>query len=671
MKKIILFVLITFLLISIATAIEPEGKINTNPQNPPFSFIEFFKSLFLKPLAVLPSTYTCSSSVSISKTFQAKATDISIGSVCADTAKIKLFKCNSNSQNLDCLYNSYVGEDYKVNGINPSFGGFIINNYYQYLCYNCVQQQTCTEGKVSGTRTCDGGNVYYQYQNADCSKTNKFIATCSQGLVCNTNQLDSIDCIQGTTEQQCTDTDGGRNYEVRGIVKSGGGSATDNCIDTTRLNEWYCSGLFSKSPSLEVKDCSTIGGFCKDGVCVKQQTCADFGLQECSTFGSQWVNLQCSSDSRNIIGQRCTDIGLKTPCYQKGFLTKEQCGTNQICENAQCKTQTTCLWNNQQYKVGDTIANICDSFNEEVRIEQVVTAIGSNGFCQVESKKFQCGQQFFKQKICEAGTCVLPPEPPTQDTCQFGGKTYKIGDSICLEGKTCDSQGFYCDQYNKIQRKQIKVTNIKNGVCGTETLTTQCGKSGLPLQQETCNEETAKCEKPSTPPEGCSSCGAGFTNVCDVAECHNLKCVVSEQDKGFGINKEDNIISSNNCVSKILIGKQCDISTKEGKTKDINSISSSCISNYCKKKILEKNFFEKLINPFESKVSYTCSDKPKGYCGLFTWAERLPLVDGDNSCSAGTFLILLIVAIAGFLIYNNMRKRGKFKGKKKPLRRRR
>ena len=100
MKKIItMMVLLVLLVLPLSVSAqfeEPEGTINTNPVNPKFSLAEFLHNFFqLKTFALLPSGYTCSSTISLSKTFKATTTSNYMGGSCGNTAKVKVYKCNS------------------------------------------------------------------------------------------------------------------------------------------------------------------------------------------------------------------------------------------------------------------------------------------------------------------------------------------------------------------------------------------------------------------------------------------------------------------------------------------------------------------------------------------------------------------------------------------------
>ncbi|HTK04833.1 MAG TPA: fibronectin type III domain-containing protein [Candidatus Eisenbacteria bacterium] len=61
----------------------------------------------------------------------------------------------------------------------------------------------------------------------------------------------------------CTDSDGGKSYEVQGTVTAGASSFPDSCTDSSTLREYYCDGATAKNES---HDCGT-GFKCSAGRC--------------------------------------------------------------------------------------------------------------------------------------------------------------------------------------------------------------------------------------------------------------------------------------------------------------------------------------------------------------------------------------------------------------------
>lgn len=45
----------------------------------------------------------------------------------------------------------------------------------------------------------------------------------------------------------CVDSDGGRNYNLKGVTNGGNGRFEDKCLNTMDLREWYCDGGLAKT----------------------------------------------------------------------------------------------------------------------------------------------------------------------------------------------------------------------------------------------------------------------------------------------------------------------------------------------------------------------------------------------------------------------------------------
>ncbi len=69
-------------------------------------------------------------------------------------------------------------------------------------------------------------------------------------------------------EQTCTDSDGGINFEIFGIVTYNEREYPDTCIDDETLREYYCyHGLIGSYPRSISHICNT---YCQDGACAKE-----------------------------------------------------------------------------------------------------------------------------------------------------------------------------------------------------------------------------------------------------------------------------------------------------------------------------------------------------------------------------------------------------------------
>lgn len=181
-------------------------------------------------------------------------------------------------------YGTYSGE-ISINGVNLTFTGADVNNAIEFtvpLVTNQSNTTVCTDS--------DGGLNYYvkgtidtvipegltsedycPYPNTNplilmehfCSPytsyqgnyTNKFY-TCPYG--CSNGA-----CLGDGSTLACTDSDGGKNYNVKGSVTAGEFSMTDNCVDSGSILEWYCeSNKFKNAYRL------CLSGTCSNGACI-------------------------------------------------------------------------------------------------------------------------------------------------------------------------------------------------------------------------------------------------------------------------------------------------------------------------------------------------------------------------------------------------------------------
>ena len=659
MKKII-SIIIGILLSSIVFAQDnTDDAIQVVAGQPSLSFWETILSLFnsnKRPLAVLPSGFTCDNTADSSWRFTSTTENMFIGGKCSNTALVKLYSC----QNADCSSYTKFGEDYKVNGQNPRFEGVGIGNNYIYFCYDCTGQGgTCQEGKISGTRTCIGANVYYDYQNKDCSKQNdKFIGECTSlpdgtPMVCNSDSSSGTDCIQGQVDT-CI-------WENQQVQKN-----TYFCATSAPCNSegYYCDAYDNSkrkrtfmrndcTPTTTTESCSS-GQLCQNGNCV-QQTCADFGLQECPNLLNQWADLKCSSDNKRIEGRRCTDMGLKTPCYSSGFNTQSYCSDSDICQDSKCVPRSSlreCTDSDGSDFFSKGAVTTTDEFGQtgtgvDTCDGNILVEWACNIYGQAFTIERDCEKIF---RVCKDGACLsrstacpnlcqegieyYDGNPNQAGQCAYSSRTCPKG----CEGDHCAGEGLICTP-NQCDMINNKVCS-DNGLFWTSA--DYCIK---------CSEDL-ECKNT----EKCNQCGQGVLNACDVKECHSLGCYASEEDKGFGGIKEDNIINAAYCVAKVPLGKQCDTVNDKLDTKTIHN---TCISGYCEKQYIQKGFFEKLFSFGDTKPAYFCAEKPDGYCKMFIWAQYLPLVDGKSACSTGTTLIILMLSGGALAYYRLVYKKPK------------
>jgi len=186
----------------------------------------------------------------------------------------------------DACGGSAVNEFYCENGElkSASFSGCV------YGCMNgaclatkpeCVSNNDCPKEIL---KYCDGANACTSTTNSNCDNGKCVEApgipgectTCPNG------------CKDGTClkepEIKCTDSDGGKNYYVKGTTTYGSVNKTDSCVSGAcevgkpcypkgYLQEYFCSEIGIKSESFECpNDCSN------DGACVKEKVLPPFTM---------------------------------------------------------------------------------------------------------------------------------------------------------------------------------------------------------------------------------------------------------------------------------------------------------------------------------------------------------------------------------------------------------
>jgi len=115
-------------------------------------------------------------------------------------------------------------------------------------------------------------------------------------------------CINQNNTITCTDSDGGKNYYIKGTCTSTGATAPDICLPDSqnpsviRLNEKYCG---TNGCTNEIYICP-IGTSCTDGAC-KAQTYANETVR-CDFMPSYNTTHICSSDKGNCTGINSCEV---------------------------------------------------------------------------------------------------------------------------------------------------------------------------------------------------------------------------------------------------------------------------------------------------------------------------------------------------------------------------
>lgn len=97
--------------------------------------------------------------------------------------------------------------------------------------------------------------------------------------------------INITYADECTDTDGGINYYVKGIVTDGGYTYQDKCGSEVQLHEYYCGEAYDAPPNISHVhiDYHLCPNGCSNGTCIEEET----EISKCFNEDTGYFNQKC------------------------------------------------------------------------------------------------------------------------------------------------------------------------------------------------------------------------------------------------------------------------------------------------------------------------------------------------------------------------------------------
>jgi hypothetical protein len=271
--------------------------------------------------------------------------------------------------------------------------------------------------------------------------------------------------LENTSQNICTDSDGGKSYYVKGTVARGSESKIDSCTYCTGLLpspvtcggvvEYYCSG---EDIASTIFVCPS-GYTCKDGACLQSQTCT---LQTDCT----WCGSECVKRQDNMI---CPMIAPPQ-------------GYNCVCDGGSCTkkpVEKACVNH-------DECSQACDNLNISLHWMGSGYSYRSwSGTCPSRVYGCMTGQ-------CCLGQCAY--QTTGQCFCQRTNLVDIYG-SVCPSGQTC-GQDCYCHPIVVENRTCSDSDNgknyymkgcLNNGVCD------QCGlreSNGSLTNKDYCKDES-------------------------------------------------------------------------------------------------------------------------------------------------------------------------------------
>jgi len=320
----------------------------------------------------LPSGYSCPSSPSGSYKFTSTSNNVAVGNSCSLTALVKLYQCTSSS----CTNYQKFGENYKVNGQNPTFNGLGTGNSYIYFCYNCVS---------SGTTTPPTTTQYCYEKTNTCRVKDARFKTCNSGEILYNSKEECLAKVKTSTTscispcQTISETRCGQSVQP----KSG------------------CYGSCQGTGTL----CSRAGEKCESGVCVSSSTPLPTNPPT-TPVCTQEAGTLCNPTTKQIAGYSngCDKINL----FNQGYST--EMGN---CQTPQCIVMEGQLCNPSTKQFG----SYAESCQKNTLLSQGY--LDNIGICSIQS----CTEGEKQTQPCTDGTsitvaqCTSGQMVTTENTC--------------------------------------------------------------------------------------------------------------------------------------------------------------------------------------------------------------------------------------------------------------
>ena len=191
-----------------------------------------------------------------------------------------------------------------------------------------TKKGTVTITGVNGTKnytdTCYSEATVIEYACNDTALVTKKIA-CPGSSLCAAG-------ICETPEEECEDTDDGKDETTKGTVTLGNDDAVDRCKSDTEVTEYYCSNNEIKSEVIECDgDDTCVDGRCV-GECTETDDADDIYEQGTTEQGDESFEDKCKT-STSIIEYYCDDNLLKNKTVS--------CGSDYVCDDGACVDKCT------------------------------------------------------------------------------------------------------------------------------------------------------------------------------------------------------------------------------------------------------------------------------------------------------------------------------------------
>ena len=328
--------------------------------------------------------------------------------------------------------------DCNARGFDGCMNGACVESGHCYESddgYDIYEAGTVQKGGVAYSDYCSSDSIMYEYF---CSGgvVEREIASCVQGYHCVNGE-----CV----DENCRDSDGGRDEYNYGEVTYGGDEWDDYCHDSDTVKEYYCHGGEVES---ELDNCGS-GYECSGGECRAERSsnpvCTD------SDGGLYRYERGLTTNGGYLYADGCTNSYTVFEYYCEGSIVRStdlSCGSDEYCDDGECVQESRSCSDSDgdnMYVVGSvtwagsTHTDRCDGTSKV--IEWVCEGN------EAGNKDEYCPSGY----ECAGGRCVQMPTCSDSD----GGKDiYERGTASGAMGSGTDycagTSGlheYYCDGY--------------------------------------------------------------------------------------------------------------------------------------------------------------------------------------------------------------------------------
>jgi hypothetical protein len=299
----------------------------------------------------------------------------------------------------------------------------------------CVDSDGGKDLFSEGTATGSAGSIQDKCKDAlniDEAYCNGKVAAsetlpCPSGYACSVGQCEKV---------PCQDSDGGKDKAVKGTVTAPGKSLGDECVGTSAVKEYYCSGNDAASEEIQ---CGS-GMQCASGACVEAPCSDSDGGKIAATAGTTRKGNDSYPDtcsgSANVKEYYCDSntVRYETVACQSGFTCKDGACALEVCTDSDNGKDTATK--------GTTAYNGVSSQDSCYSTSQVIEYYCSSS-TSVANEKISCGTG----KECLDGKCSAVECQSTETNIDETDKKHSIasfddGDEIVLHtGETVEING--------------------------------------------------------------------------------------------------------------------------------------------------------------------------------------------------------------------------------------